>query len=249
MKRPFLNYFGGKFMLRKWIISNIPKHDVYIEPFGGGASVLLAKDPSRLEIYNDLDSEIVNVFNMAKFHGKSLINELKLTPYSRSVYLQSRNTTKCPLQMAVNTIVKSMMGIGDSIHNKSGFRNSKTSTTSPSVTFRNYVDYFDFFTERLRGVIIESLPYQEIISKYDTSDSFFYFDPPYMHKTRSSNNNYGVELRDSDHLELLEILKSIKGKFLLSGYESEVYDSFGFERIEKVATTQKTNRTEILWMN
>lgn len=246
--RPILNYHGGKFMMRKFIIEKMQKHEIYVEPFGGGASVLLSKAPVRIEVYNDLDSEIVNVFNVAKFHGQELIRRLKLTPYSRELYLDARPRVNCPIGQAVNTIVKSFMGIGDSIHNGTGFRNSKTSSTSPAVSFKNYADFFDFFIERLRGVIIESLHYSEILKKYDSEKTLFYLDPPYIASTRSKLNAYGHEMTDLDHVEMVEKIQLLKGSVLLSGYENEFYNRLSWARYTKNVSTQKLSRQEILWV-
>lgn len=248
MKRPILDYYGGKFNLKKWIIENMPDHKIYVEPFGGGASVLLAKDPVKLEIYNDIDDEIVNVFNMAKFHGKELKRQLELTPYSRSIYIQSRRKSADPIDMAIKTITKSFMGIGDSIHNNSGFRNSKTSNSSPGKSFKNYVDYFDWFIERLRGVVIESLPYNKILEKYDSSETLFYLDPPYVFSCRSKKHTYGHELTDKEHQGLIDQITGMSGHVVLSGYENDIYEKLKWEKLTKEARTQKNKRTEALWI-
>lgn len=247
--RPILNYHGGKFLMRKWIMSHFSEHDIYIEPFGGSASILLYKEPCRLEIYNDLDSRIVNVFNMAKFHGAELLRQLKTTPFSREIYLASINNTRDPIEMAVNTICRSYMGIGDSIYNASGFRNSKTSNSSPAQSFKNYVDFFDFFIERLRGVIIESLDYKEIINKYDTTKSLFYFDPPYVHSTRTRGKSYAHELSDDDHRAFLEQVKQIQGMAIVSGYDCPLYSELDWAKFTRSCSTQKNNKNETIWMN
>ncbi len=249
MERPILDYYGGKFVLRNWIISNMPSHKIYVEPFGGGASVLLAKDPAKVEVYNDIDDEVVNFFQVVKNNGNEIHRRLSLTPYSRSEYLNSRNYYSCNIERAVNLVVRSFMGIGDSIHNASGFRNSKTSNTSPGKTFRNYVDYFPDFIERLRPVIIENLDYKEIFKKYDSKDTLFYLDPPYLWGTRSKKHSYGHEMSDEDHGKMIELIGELKGSVILSGYENEIYGKLGFEKIERKTRTQKNESTEVLWIS
>ncbi len=248
MKRPILDYYGGKFILRKWVMDYFPDHSIYVEPFGGGASVLLSKDPVKVEVYNDIDDEIVNFFDVAKNRGKELHNHLVHTPYSRSIYLRAREVVSDPLEMAVNTVVKSFFGIGDSIHNSSGFRNSKTSNASPSKTFKNYVDYFPHFIERLRPVVIENLSYGDVIAKYDSEKTLFYADPPYVFSSRSKKHSYGHELSDNDHIELLEKLSQVKGSVVLSGYENDIYKRLDWPKYKKETRTQKNKRTECLWV-
>lgn len=248
-ERPFLDYFGGKFRLAPWIISHFPKHEIYCEPFCGAASVLMRKDPSKMEVLNDLDSEIFNVFKVARNHGAKLKKLLKLTPYSRKSYLEARVPVQDPVEMAKNTVIKSFMGIGDSIHNKSGFRKSITSNVPPSRSFANYVDYFDFFTERLRSVLIENLSYNEIFKAYDSNKTLFYIDPPYPHFTRSKKHRYGHEMTENCHNILIERILTLKGRVILSSYKNPVYDSLNWRTELKEARTQKTKRTEVLYIN
>jgi DNA adenine methylase len=140
--RPILRYHGGKWKLAPWIISFFPAHRVYVEPYGGAASVLLRKERSYAEVYNDLDKEIVNLFRVVRDRGAELIQQLKLTPFARDEYLASFKRTEDPLEQARRTVIRSFMGFGSNalrrdIH--SGFRsNSNRSGTTPG---RDWVDY------------------------------------------------------------------------------------------------------------
>lgn len=246
MRRPLLNYFGGKYTLREWIISKFPEHKIFVDVFGGGGNIILAKPPAKLDVYNDIDSEVYNVFKMARDHGDALKTSLMLTPYSREEYIKSRKWTADKLERARRTIVKSYMGIGDSIKNANGFRNSKTSNSSPAKGFKNYVDYFDFFIERLRGIFLEKLDFRECIKKYDTENTLFYLDPPYITSTRISKSSYKYEMTDSDHVELVQLLSEAKGSFILSGYENDIYPKeWATERID--TNSQQSKRKEILY--
>lgn len=244
--RPTLDYFGGKWILAPWIIKSIPEHKSYVEPFGGAASVLLRKEKSKLEIYNDLDEEIVNVFKVLRETPNELKTILRLTPYSRSEYYRCIQKSFNPLEQARRTIVKSFLGIGDSIHSNSGFRNSKLSNTNPAKSFKSWVEELDEITDRLRDVVIENLDFKTCILKYDTKDTFFYLDPPYVKATRSKKYAYRHDC-ESVHKELLEIIPTIKGKFILSGYESELYKDLPYEKLFKETRTQKNKRTEFIW--
>ena len=247
--RPILNYFGGKYRIAPWVIENLPQHQIYVEPFGGGAGVLLRKGKSYLEVYNDLDSEIVNVFKMCRNKNKELKDLLKYTPYSREEYVNARlKDNVSDLEKARRTIVKSFMGIGDSIHNKCGFRNSKSSNANPARSFKNYVDSLEAFSERLRDVFIENIDYQSLVEKYDSEETLFYMDPPYLHSTRIGNDSYGHEMKDAEHENLIKILKEIKGNVVLSGYANELYNELKWNKVCKKTRSQKNGKTGVLWI-
>lgn len=249
--RPILNYHGGKWKMKKWIIENLPEHDIYIEPFGGGASVLLGKPVSRHEVYNDLDENIFNVFFQYRNNSDILVKKLESTPYSRREYDYAHNAIfNCEVEKARCFIIRSFMGIGDSIYKKTGFRNSVTCNTSLAKSFKNYVDASDFFIKRLRYVILENLDYEEIFNKYDKPGALFYVDPPYLHETRTTNNSYKYEMSDYQHKKLIEILNNIEGSFVLSGYDNLLYDKYlqYSKKIYKEVSTQKSSRKECLWI-
>ncbi len=224
--RPILRYHGGKWLLAPWIISHFPKHKVYTEAFGGAASVLLRKERCYAEIYNDLDDEIVNVFNVIMSQGDKLKTILEFTPFARSVYYDAYRPSKSSLAKAANTIVKSYMGFGsDAITRKSGFRsNSNRSGTTPSHDWVNYPNQIDFFIKRLRGVTIENRPAHDILQRHDSPDTLHFVDPPYIHSTRSTNKAYKFEMENSEHEALSLILKQLQGKVIVCGYESDLYN-------------------------
>ena len=111
-KRPMLRYHGGKWRLAPWIISVFPEHRIYVEPYGGGASVLLRKARSYAEVYNDLDGEVVNVFRVVRDHGPCLKEKLYYTPFSRDEFKRSYEETDDPIERARRTIARSFMGFG-----------------------------------------------------------------------------------------------------------------------------------------
>lgn len=252
--RPALRYHGGKYMIASWIISHFPDHKVYVEPFAGAASILLRKPRSYAEIYNDLDGEIVNVFKVLRDHGKRLKKMLELTPFSREEYFASYGQTEDPIERARMTIIKSFMGFGsDSIKNKSGFRsNSNRSGTTPAHDWKNYADKISMLTERLGGVVIENLPAEMIIKRFDTPQTLFYIDPPYLHSTRTKAKRYKYEMTDEDHIRLAGQLKSVKGKVIISGYASSLYDELyrDWHREEKMTFADGAKkRKECIWLN
>lgn len=243
-------------MLAPWIISHFPQHRVYVEPFGGGASVLLRKDKSYAEVYNELDTEIVNVFQTLRDNGPKLQEYLKNTPFARVEFVESYKPARDKVVRAARTIIKSFMGFGsDAIKNKSGFRaNSHRSGTTPAHDWTNYGEALHFLTNRLKGVVIENRDALDVIKQHDRPDTLFYVDPPYVHSTRSAKQpkQYNFEMSDKEHKNLSELLHSLKGKVVLSGYSSELYDILyaDWNRSEREAFADGGRpRTEVIWTN
>ncbi len=255
--RPALRYHGGKWRIAPWIISHFPEHTTYTEVYGGGGSVLLRKPRSYAEIYNDLDGEIVNVFKVLRDRGEEIKKKLKLTPFSRTEFVEAYLPSKDPVERARRTFIKSAMGFGsDGIKNNTGFRSyaKKERYTTPATDWANFMDCVDFFIERLQGVIIENKDAIELLKKQDSKDTLHYVDPPYVHITRSSKNpkQYRFEMSDEEHRKLSEALHKMKGKVILSGYDcalyEELYKDWRKESVEALADGAR-KRIETLWFN
>jgi len=257
-ERPVIQYFGGKFKIAKWIISHFPEHRVYTEAFGGGANILLRKNKSDREVYNDLDSNIVNVFKVLR--DKDMSNELKrrlyYTPYSRQDFNESHNDSEVDIIERVRHIfIKSYLGRGHdavTINKNKGFRSS-TSNKSPHYA-RNWSiihKYINDFHERFKDVIIENRNAVDVLSKYDSIDTLHYIDPPYVHSTRSENNNYRFEMTDEDHINLYKSILNLSGNIIISGYESSLYNDL-YRNWHKVSLKTYSDgflpRNECLWM-
>jgi DNA adenine methylase len=261
--RPVLRYHGGKWRLAEWIISHFPPHDTYVEAFGGGASVLLRKPRSHGEVYNDLDSEIVNVFRVLRNadQGKELERLLRLTPYSREEHRLSYKDTDDPVEMARRTILRSFQGFSSAsvtkVH-KTGFRaNASRNGTTPARDWSHYPAHISSFIERLQGVVIENRDANEVINQHDSKGALFYADPPYPLGTRYAGaawkDCYRHEMSDDDHRRLAETLHACKGMVIISGYACDLYDKdlySGWERVERGAYADGAlSRTEVLWLN
>jgi DNA adenine methylase len=258
VSRPVLRYFGGKFLLAPWIISNMPEHRVYVEPFGGAGSVLMQKPRAYAEIYNDIDDRIVNVFRVLQntVSANILRKKLALTPFSRKEFeLSSEDDDESPVESARRTIIRSFMGFGaDSVCEPSratGFRsNSNRSGTTPAHDWVNYVDAVPAFIERLQGVVIESIDAFDALRKFDTAETLFYVDPPYVTDTRKRKKAYRYEMTQEANDALLDNLLSIKGMVMLSGYEHGSYEKLRWPCITRKAYADGANeRTECLWLN
>lgn len=254
MKRPIVRYHGGKWMLAPWIIENLPAHRVYVEPFGGGGSVLLRKPRSYAEVYNDLDAEIVNLFRVAREDGDRLASALRLTPFARTEFEQAYTATADPLEQARRTVVRAFMGFGSNAHNKpTGFRNnSNRSGTTPAHDWANYPDAFEKIIDRLQGVVIENRDAMSLIPQMDGVGTLFYVDPPYVAETRNKGDDYRHEMTDAQHADLATVLHSVDGMVVLSGYPSDLYSSLyrDWDRIDRHAHADGArDRVECLWFN
>ena len=231
--RPVLRYHGGKFVLAPWIISHFPAHRIYVEPFGGAASILMRKAPAYADVYNDMDSEIVNVFHVLrdKTLAEQLTRQVRLTPYARAEFKSAYREAVCPVERARQTIVISFMGFGSAAHNRlhrTGFRGTAMRNgTTPAMDWKNWPEAIAFFTERLRGVTIENQDAFQLIPRHDSDRTLFYLDPPYPLETRGMSNqrqkHYSHELATADHVRLAEIVRQLKGMVVMSSYPSALY--------------------------
>jgi len=256
--RPMLRYHGGKWAIAPWILSFMPPHKIYVELFGGGGSVLLKKSRSYAEIYNDLDTEIVNMSKIVRDRGEELKDKLYHTPYSRVEYELSYIKTDDPLEQARRTVIRSFFGYGtvsvlrDEGESHPGFKsNIKMSGTAPAPTWKSYPDALTAIIERLRGVVIENRNAIELIATHDSKDTVFYADPPYLPSVRDPGDDYRYEMTETDHINLAEKLNHTKAAVLVSGYQSDLYDELykgWIKRKKKTKTNMHGNRVEVLWM-
>lgn len=261
--RPVLRYHGGKWRLAPWIISFFPPHRVYVEPFGGAASVLMRKPRSYAEVYDDLDGEIVNVFRVLRDPASAarLHELLTLTPYARAEYELSRQECEDSIERARRTVARAYMGFGsDSVsHASTGFRAMGWGAhRSPTMDLATYPRQIAAFTERLAGVCLECKPAAAIIAQQDRPDTLFYCDPPYPLHTRSERQRYAGkgyvhELTDDDHRALAEQLRRVRGRVVVSGYACDLYDRElypDWERHERAHLADGAKqRTEVVWLN
>lgn len=254
--RPVLRWHGGKWLLAPWIAGHFPAHQVYVEPFGGAASVLMRKPVSYAEVYNDLDDAVVNLFRVLRSErAGELVEALRLTPFARGEFAQAYEQTEDPVEAARRLIVRSFMGFGSNGHNRStGFRaNSNRSGTTPAHDWQNYPDSLALVIQRLAGVVIESRDAKVVMAHHDGPETLHYVDPPYVFETRADlSKDYAHELSNDDHAELLTFLRGLRGMVVLSGYPCDLYDDAlaDWRRVERKALADGAReRTEVLWIN
>jgi DNA adenine methylase len=257
--RPVLRYHGGKWLLAPWVISHFPRHRVYVEPFGGAASVLLRKQRAYAEVYNDLDGEIVSLFRVLRdpLLAQRLEQLLRLTPFARTEFDESYEPCADPVENARRTVVRSFMGFGSAgmLAAGTGFRScSNRSGTTPAHDWKNYPDCLAAMTVRLQGIVVENRPACEVLQQYDSSRTLHYVDPPYPKSTRGKRHAtcYRHEMIDADHSDLLTVLRGLAGMVVLSGYPCDLYDNalLDWHRIERKALADGAHeRTEVLWLS
>lgn len=274
-KRPVVRYHGGKWTLAPWLISHFPKHRIYVEPFCGGASVLMRKPRVYSECINDLNGEMVNLFRVLQNESSAaeLHRLLYFTPFARDEFFEAYQTSENPVERAKRTIIKAFMGFGSAaitassgraagfrpgsnyyINPSTGFRaNSNRSGTVPAHDWANYPEQIPAFVERLRGVVIENRDASDVMKQHDTPQTLHYVDPPYVPETRDKGKDYSHEMTEGDHRKLAETLRSLEGMVVLSGYPSTLYDDELFAdwyrvKREHLADGART-RTEVLWIN
>lgn len=263
VERPVLRYHGGKWMLAPWIIEHFPPHKVYTEAYGGAASVLMRKPRAKLvEVYNDLDGEIVNLFRLLRDPATAgaLADAVQRTPFAREEFNLSYEACEDALEQARRTMVRSFFGFGsDSASGtRTGFRaNGNRQTAHPAKDWGNLPNAMADFCARLKGVVIENRPAVEVLLQHDAPETLHYCDPPYVPETRSrhvlrTGKGYRHELTEEDHRRLAEVLHAAQGMVILSGYHSDLYDElYGAWRTEtrKALADGGRERLEVLWIN
>lgn len=259
LKHPLIRYHGGKFRLADWIISHFPSHETYVEPFGGGASVLLSKLPSRMEVYNDLDSEVVNFFEVLRDQqlAEKLAEQIELTPYAREEFLNARVETNDKVELARRLVVRAQMGFGSAGATKgnTGFRLDTARGGSDIVTiWQRLPKVILQAAARLKKVLIENRDAIKVIQDHDRENTLFFVDPPYVLDTRNMGGKaYRHEMTNADHKQLISVLKGCKCKVILCGYEHPIYELLNWKKVVKsVAAAGQSGsvlREEVLWIN
>jgi DNA adenine methylase len=263
VKRPVLRYHGGKFRLRSWIVGLMPEHKIYVEPYGGAGSILLAKERSFAEVYNDLDGGLVRLFRVLRhpLNAARLRYRLRWTPFARAEHEQAMAadlaSIEDDIEVARLLIVRSFMSYGaDGVRGttSAGFR-SKPCGDRKRVAHEwlNYHAAMEAFSARLQGVLIECRPALDVLRQQDSRQTLHYCDPPYLHQTRtrcSKVRGYSHEMSEAEHVELASVLRDLAGAVMISGYDHELYRELydGWERFERPARGDGgVPRLEVLW--
>jgi DNA adenine methylase len=280
---PPLKWHGGKHDLAKWIIGlmpprcktpNAPKPDDpgwlhYVEPYFGGGAVLLANDPEGVsEVVNDLNDNLANFWMVLQepVFFPMFQRVMESTPFSEFEYQRAvarivHFDIDGPVTRAVAFFIACRQSLSGRMKGFTGITRQRTrrGMNAEVSAWLNCIEGLPAVHERLKRVLIRNRPALEIIQKEDGPRTLFYLDPPYLHETRATTGEYLHEMTEVDHIELLTALNGIKGRFLLSGYHSTLYDEWAFQsnftchemQINNHAASGKTKRTmtECVWTN
>ena len=257
-------WYGGKFSHLDWLLPLLPKCHHYCEPFAGSAAILINREPSPVETYNDLDGEVANFFRVLRDEGEELTRLIGLTPFSREEF-----GIACELDPDATELerarrfytrarqVRTGLAQTATIGRWANCKNTSRAGMSGVVSrWLGGVEALPSIAERLLRVQIENRPAIDVVNLYDSTDTLFYCDPPYVHSTRGDSKAYSCEMTDEQHVELAEALNAVQGMVAFSNYECDLLnDLYPSSKWFKHVSPPKTNhatkgtRTEVLWTN
>jgi DNA adenine methylase len=260
---PF-GWYGGKFSHLEWLLPLLPPCHHYCEPFAGSGAVLINRDPSPIETYNDIDGEVVNFFRILREQKDDLIKAIGLTPFSREEF-----AVACTLDPDLSGLERARRFYIRARQVRTGlaqkaslgrWANCKmTSRRGMSGVISRWLGGVEALAEiadRLIRVQIENRPATEVIRLYDSPETLFYCDPPYVHESRGDPNAYGNEMTNKEHEELADLLNSVKGMVALSNYDCALMNKLYLKgkwikniAKPKVIHSTKGTRVEVLWTN
>ncbi len=257
-------WYGGKFSHLDWLLPFLPKCNHYCEPFAGSGAVLLNRAPSPVETYNDLDGEVVNFFRVLRQQKNDLIEAISFTPFSREEFALS-----CEIDPSLRELerarrffvrarqVRTGLAQKASLGRWANCKNTSRSGMSGVVSrWLGGIENLEFIADRLLRVQIENRPAIEAIEIYDSPETLFCCDPPYIHETRGDTSSYGFEMQDIDHVALSKTLNKVDGMVAISNYDcdlmNDLYPSSRWQKYfsqEKTIHSTKDKRQEVLWVN
>lgn len=256
-------WYGGKFSHLDFLLPLIPNDATHFcDVFGGSAAVLLNAEPYMVETYNDLDSELVNFFEVLRNQGPKLIKAISLTPFSREELMRA-----CTPQDGLSKLERARRFYIRARQTRTGLAQTSsegrwahcvlTSRAGMSGSVSRWlgsVEGLPEIVQRLQRVQIENAPAVEVIQRYDTVDTVFYVDPPYVHSARGDSVAYGYEMTDEDHENLAHVLQAVRGRVVLSGYRTSLYDHLyaNWRRVdaeERNCHSVRKPRRESAWLN
>ena len=232
IKTPF-SWFGGKSKSLSWllpILENVD-HQTFVDVFGGSGTVLWNKNPSPVDVYNDIYMDVVNFFRQLREKPDELLRLLHLTPYSRTEFELSLNQNEdANLEKARKFFVIARQVTRGLATQPSPGRwcfvknHSRRGMALVVSRWLSGVDYLETLVERLKTTTVENLDWRKLFTKYDSETTLFYLDPPYPEEVRPGGRAYAREFIHADHQELLERVKQLSGKVVLSSYDNKLYN-------------------------
>ncbi len=262
--RPIVKYHGGKGRIFPWIIGQFRPHRVYLEPFGGAASVLLNKPRSEAEIYGELEPCMFNLMRTVQTDFDTFFKAVEAIPYNKDSFLhhkaQYENNTPDNTTHAVSFYVAKRMSRGGLCERFSWSKRMYSTGPAEEHCWRTALVNLSKVHERLQGVTILNENAFDLIPKYaDAPDCLMYLDPPYLLSTRVYKKAYDHEFDNADHQRLADLIVPAKSMVLLSGYDSTEYQNWfgGWRRSGKEVGNHssqhndklKVRKEEVVWAN
>lgn len=262
-KRIVFGWYGGKFSHLEWLLPLLPKAHHYCEPFAGSGAVLLNRDPSPVETYNDIDGDVVTFFRVLRDKPRDLMRAINLTPFSREEFYRAINRPVRGLSEVERARLfyirarQARTGLAQTATLGRWANCKNTSRAGMSGVISRWVNGglgLEDIAERLIRVQIENRPAIDVIRLYDSAKTLFYCDPPYLHETRGDAKAYGFEMAEEEHRNLAIALRKCIGKVAISGYRCGLMDDMfkgwrRFDAKEKTCHSIKKMRQECVWMN
>lgn len=262
----FIKYPGGKFYLHRWIIGNFPagfEQMHYVEPFGGGATVLLNKPPSLQESLNDFDPALYSLYDTIKYRVSGFVSELRCYEYKKSVFEGFRDDRHSlyfydrRFKAALKEFVIRRMSRGGYGKDFAWSNRTRGGIPGDVNAWKNAIENLFEVSKRLQNVNLSNEDVFTLLSKYNNPNTFFYLDPEYVDTTLVSKNPYRVKFDRTQHVELCEILATTKSTVAVSNYGNEIYDTKlkDWNRCEKQIASHagqgrnKKRKVEVLWKN
>lgn len=260
--RPLFKIHGGKSYLHTWIINFLPENYTdleYLEPYAGAASVLLNKLPSKEEIINDIDSGVANLLRIIRDQTEEFLDIIKTISYCKKNFnlaLEKKEFTN-ELEEAVNEFIIRRMSRGGLKETFAWSDRLRGGQPGEINAWKTIIKSIPVIAERLKDVFITNKPAIRVIKAFDDINCLAYIDPPYLHETRVSTQAYQFEMSTADHVELAGVLNNFKGKVIISGYASSLYEKLyknwrcENKQIANHSSQQKIKpiKTECLWLN
>ncbi len=259
--KSLFNWVGGKSRSCSKICEIFPPHTVYVEPFFGAGSVFFCKPPVKVEVINDIDQDVYNFYKILRDPDKysELLHKIEFTQYSRRLYKESYDilkTSESDIERAWAFYIRVTQGYGARLQDNYTWC-AGTTVSRPKVVIEQKSRLQEAHHRLMGAYIEESLDAIEVIMKWDSPDTLFYLDPPYVQSNRTQHRLYRNEIPNSYHQTLTEAIRDLKGYVFLHGYENDYYNSLGWvksERLLRSSLVGNSNRssvknTEILWIN
>jgi DNA adenine methylase len=264
-RRIIFGWYGGKFSHLDWLLPLLPACHHYCEPFAGSGAVLINRPPAAVETYNDIDGNVVNFFRILRDDHDALIKAIALTPFSREEYhlaIYGQEDGICDVERARRFYIRARQtrtGLAQTASLGRWANCKDTSRAGMSGVVSRWlggVEVLDEIAHRLLRVQIENRPAIDVIKLYDSPQTLFYCDPPYLHATRGDSKAYGFEMDEGEHREFAATVNQCKAMVAVSGYDHPLMDELFTARrwiktigADKTIHSTKGTRQEVLWTN